>query len=212
MYIYMYIQSQIACDVVRFVLALDRLRYTSNLGILLRSAAMFKINFIFYINGNADPFNWKVLVRQSFNSFCFVLFVFISCFVLFCCCLFGSTCKTVALFFLFCFVLFAFVFILSVFLLLFVLKLLARQPLYTFCLFVFIPFVCFVCFVLFCLLLACLLLLFVCFVCLFCLFSLAVVFCFILLNNKYNSFYIYFVCVCTPHYTARRHLRIKKLK
>ncbi|KAL8429162.1 hypothetical protein Efla_006298 [Eimeria flavescens] len=45
----------------RFVLAFDRLRYVWNLGILLRCAAALRVDGLFFIEGTADPFNWKAL-------------------------------------------------------------------------------------------------------------------------------------------------------
>ncbi|OXB71594.1 UNVERIFIED_CONTAM: hypothetical protein H355_001563 [Colinus virginianus] len=48
---------------VRCLLALDRVKYVGNLGVLVRAAAAFGFDGIFYIDGTADPFNWKVMEK-----------------------------------------------------------------------------------------------------------------------------------------------------
>ena len=52
------------CDPLpsRFVLAFDRLRYAWNLGLLLRCAGAMGVDGLFFVEGTADPFNWKALV------------------------------------------------------------------------------------------------------------------------------------------------------
>ncbi|KAL8271333.1 hypothetical protein Esti_004772 [Eimeria stiedai] len=45
----------------RFVLALDRLRYIWNVGVLLRCASAMGVDALFFVDGTADPFNWKTL-------------------------------------------------------------------------------------------------------------------------------------------------------
>lgn len=48
--------------VYRLVLAFDRLKYVWNLGILLRCAGVMGVDGLFFVDGTADPFNWKTLV------------------------------------------------------------------------------------------------------------------------------------------------------
>ncbi|PFH34884.1 RNA methyltransferase, TrmH family protein [Besnoitia besnoiti] len=45
----------------RSILALDGVRYVSNVGILVRAAAALGFDGIYYVDGTADPFNWKVM-------------------------------------------------------------------------------------------------------------------------------------------------------
>ncbi|UKJ87688.2 hypothetical protein MACJ_000128 [Theileria orientalis] len=46
--------------VPRFVLAFDNIKYTQNLGSLIRTSIALGVDLLYYIKGTTDPFNWKV--------------------------------------------------------------------------------------------------------------------------------------------------------
>ncbi|PHJ21702.1 rna family protein, partial [Cystoisospora suis] len=47
------------------ILALDCIKYVWNVGILVRNAAVLGFDGIYYVDGTADPFNWKVMVSAE---------------------------------------------------------------------------------------------------------------------------------------------------
>lgn len=51
--------------VTRCILALDCIKYVWNVGILVRNAAVLGFDGIYYVDGTADPFNWKVMVSAE---------------------------------------------------------------------------------------------------------------------------------------------------
>lgn len=59
--------SRLSCGLSgsRCILALDRIKYVWNVGILVRNAAVLGFDAIYYVDGTADPFNWKVMVSAA---------------------------------------------------------------------------------------------------------------------------------------------------
>lgn len=43
-------------------MGVDRVKFPSNLGALLRAAAVLGADSFFFVNGSADPLSWKVIV------------------------------------------------------------------------------------------------------------------------------------------------------